>query len=78
MFLKKMKLLKIRDILKLQQLKFYYKYKSNKLPHYLQALPFHPNTRTHDHDTCIKLIYITLLLNIFLLKTVSALIYQEL
>ncbi len=51
---KKMKLLKINDILKLQQLKFYYKYKNNKLPHYLQALPFHPNTRTHDHNTCIK------------------------
>ncbi len=44
-FLKKnMKLLKISDIIKLQQLKFYYKYKNNKLPHYLQALPFHPNT----------------------------------
>ncbi len=36
------------------QLKFYYKYKNNKLPHYLQALPFHPNTRTHDHNTPIK------------------------
>ncbi len=45
-----MKLLKISDILKLQQLKFYYKYKNNKLPHYLQALPFHPNTRAHDHN----------------------------
>ncbi len=49
-----MKLLKICSFLKLQQLKFYYKYKNNKLPHYLKALPFHPNTRTHDHNTCIK------------------------
>ncbi len=49
-----MKLLKINNILKLQQLKFYYKYKNNKLPHYLQALPFHLNTRTHDHNTRIK------------------------
>ncbi len=49
-----MKLLKISDILKLQQLRFYYKYKNNKLAHYLQALPFHPNTRTHDYDTHIK------------------------
>ncbi len=49
-----MKLLKINDILKLQQLKFYYKYKNNKLPHYLRALPFHHNTRTHDHNTRIK------------------------
>ncbi len=42
--LKKMKLLKVNDILQLQELKFYYKYKNNKLPQYLQALPFHPNT----------------------------------
>ncbi len=49
-----MKLLKISDILKLQELMFYYKYKNNKLPHYLQTLPFHTNTKTHDHDTYIK------------------------
>ncbi len=49
-----LKLLKVNDIFKLQELKFYYKYKNNKLPHNLQSLPFHPNTRTHDHDTCIK------------------------
>ncbi len=51
---KNLKLLKVSDILNLQELKFYYKYKNNKLPHYLLALPFHPNTRTHDHNTCIK------------------------
>ncbi len=33
---------------------FNYKYKNNKLPHYLQSLPFHPTTRTHDHNTCLK------------------------
>ena len=49
-----LKLLKVNDIFKLQELKFYYKYKNNKLPHYLQALPFYPNTKTHDHDTRIK------------------------
>ncbi len=49
-----MKLLKISDILKLQELKFYYKYKNNNLPHYLQTLPFHPNTKTHYHDTHFK------------------------
>ncbi len=54
LFLKNLKLLKVHDILKLQQLKFHCKYKNNKLPHYLQTLPFHSNTRTHDHDTCIK------------------------
>ncbi len=51
---KQLKLLKVNDILKLQELKFYYKYENNKLPHYLQILPFHPNTKTHDHDTRIK------------------------
>ncbi len=49
-----LKLLKVNNILKLQELEFYYKYKNNKLPHYLQALPFYPNTNTLDHDTCIK------------------------
>ncbi len=52
--LKKKKLLKVYDILQLQELKFYYKYKKNKLPHYLQALPLHPNTQTHDHNTRTK------------------------
>ncbi len=51
---KQLKLLKVNDILKLQELKLYYKYKNNKLPHYLQTLPFHPNAKTHDHDTHLK------------------------
>ncbi len=51
---KRLKLLKICDILKLQELKFYFKYKNNKLPHYLQSLPFQPNTETHDHATRIQ------------------------
>ncbi len=42
------------DVFKLQELKFYYKYKNNKLPHYLLSLPFHPNTETHDHATHIQ------------------------
>ncbi len=32
---KSLKLLKVKDILKLHELKFYYKYKNNKLPWYL-------------------------------------------
>ncbi len=36
---KTLKLLKVKDILTLQELKFYYKYKHNKLPHYFQNLP---------------------------------------
>ncbi len=50
----KKKLLKVNYILKLHELKFYNKYNNNKLSHYLQALPFHPNTITHDHNTHIK------------------------
>ncbi len=58
---KKLKLLEINDILKLQELKFYYKYKKNNLPHNLQL--------AH------KIIYINPLVNIFLQKTVFTLIY---
>ncbi len=49
-----LRLLEVNDIFKLQELMFYYKYKNNRLPHYFQSFPFHPNTRTHDNDTCIK------------------------
>jgi hypothetical protein len=48
---KALKLLKINDILKLQILKFYYKFKNNKLPYYLQNLPFINNTAIHTHAT---------------------------
>ncbi len=44
------KLLKFQDIFKLQELKFYFKFINNKLPHYLQNLPFNKNT-THSHAT---------------------------
>ncbi len=42
------------DILKLQELKFYYKYKNNRLPYYFQSLPFHYNLETHQHNTHIE------------------------
>ncbi len=51
---KKRKLLKLCDILKLQEFKFYYKYKNSKLPHYLQSLPFQTNTNTHARATRIQ------------------------
>ncbi len=51
---KELKLLKLEDILKLQELKLYYKYKNNKLPHYLQNLSFQRNTKSHDHATRIQ------------------------
>ncbi len=41
---KTLKLLKIKDILRLQELKFYYKYENDKLPYYLANLPFSTNT----------------------------------
>ncbi len=51
---KELKLLKVNDILKLQELKFYFKYKNWKLPYYLQSLPFSPNSNIHDHETRIQ------------------------
>lgn len=47
---KELKLLKVTDILKLQELKFYYKFKHNTLPSYMLELPLQDNTH-HDHDT---------------------------
>ncbi len=41
-------------LLHFQELRCCYKYKNNKLPHYLQSLPFYPNTETHDHATRIQ------------------------
>ncbi len=51
---KEFKLLKLEDLLKLQELKLYYKNKNNKLPYYLQNLPFELNTITQDHSTRIQ------------------------
>ncbi len=48
---KELKLLKVKDILWLQELKFYYKYKNHKLPHYLQNLPLQSNTEIHNYAT---------------------------
>ncbi len=51
---KTLKLIKVKDILTLQELKFYYKYKYNKLPHYLQNLSIRPNSETHINETRIQ------------------------
>ncbi len=48
---KEVTLLKVEDILRLEELKFYYKFKRNKLPHHLQALPIHFNTDNYNHET---------------------------
>ena len=49
--LKHLKLLKVSDILNLQILKLYYKYKHGELPIYLLTMPFQPNLATHNHFT---------------------------
>ncbi len=72
---KKHKLLNIGDILKLQERKFYYKYKNSKLPHYLQSLPFQPNSNTHDYATHIQHKIHQPMSNHVLIKTVYILIY---
>ncbi len=48
---KERKILKIEDILRQQELKFYYEFKNIKLPHCLQALPIHFNTDSYHHET---------------------------
>lgn len=48
---KQLKLLKVKDILKLQELKFFYKYKHEDLPHYLLNLPITTNTEVHNYNT---------------------------
>ena len=49
--LKHLKLLKISDILKLQTLKLYYKFKHELLPTRLMNLPFLHNYEVHTHNT---------------------------
>ena len=51
---KKLSMLKVGDILKLQQLKFYYKYLHNNLPVYLQNWRIIFNYDIHNYDTRIK------------------------
>ena len=45
------KLLKITDIFRVQILKFYYKYRHETLPYYLQQLPFYQITNIHNYPT---------------------------
>ncbi len=48
---KELKLLKVMDIYKLNELKFYHKYINNKLPEHFQQLPLTPNHTIHNHTT---------------------------
>ncbi len=51
---KKLNLLKVKDILKLQELKFYNKFKKIKLPHNLQMLPMKCINDIHYHATRVQ------------------------
>ena len=48
---KQLNLLKVEDILTLQELKFYFKYNQGILPKYLQNWNFIPNSKIHNHNT---------------------------
>ena len=48
---KRLQLLKVADILKIQELKLYYRFMHNTLPRYLQRIAFHQNSTIHDHNT---------------------------
>ena len=48
---KQLKIIKICDILTIEQLKFYHKYTHNKLPQYLQDIPISINQNLHTHNT---------------------------
>ncbi len=48
---KRLKLLKVSDILIMHELKFYYKFIHEKLRSYLQNLPLYANTNTHNYAT---------------------------
>ena len=49
--LKQLNLLKVEDILKLQQLKFYHKLINRQLPGYFTCFPITPATEIHQHST---------------------------
>ncbi len=49
---KELKLLKVMDIYKLNEFKFYHNYINNKLPQYFQQRPLTPNHTIHNHTTC--------------------------
>ena len=48
---KQLNLLKVEDILTLQELKFYFKYNQGILPKYLQNWNFIPNSKIHNQNT---------------------------
>ena len=47
---KQLNMLKLEDLLKPQQLKFYFKFNEGSLPVYLQNWDITPNARVHNHN----------------------------
>ena len=41
----------MQDILTLQTLKIYHKFRNNKLPYYIQNWPLFQNSNIHNHNT---------------------------
>ncbi len=72
---KKIKLLKIRDILKLQELKFYYKYKKKNCHITCNLYHLTPIQKLIIIQLAYNMIYINPLVNMFSEKTVFALTY---
>ena len=48
---KQSNILKVHDLYKLAQMKFYKKHLSQQLPQYLQSIPFYRNNVYHSYDT---------------------------
>ncbi len=53
---KTLKLIKVNEIIKLLELKFYYKYENNLLPHYLQSLSLQINTNSYETRSQNKIV----------------------
>ena len=49
--LKRLGLLKLTDVFKLNQLKFYHKLINNKVPSYFMSLQINPNENLYNHNT---------------------------
>ena len=48
---KQLNMLKLEDLLKLQQLKFYFKFNEGSLPVYLENWDITPNAHVHNYNT---------------------------
>ena len=50
--MKQLNILTVPDMLLLNLMKFYYKYKRNKVPDYFTSFKLHTQGSTHDYNTC--------------------------